>query len=38
MGGIKAYHDVFDIGQTLPLNGYNGVFKLLTGFVKGLVK
>ena len=36
MGGIKAYHDVFDISKTLPLNGYNGVFKLLTGFVKEL--
>jgi aminopeptidase YwaD len=38
MGGIKAYHDVFDISKTLPLNGYNGVFKLLTGFVKELTK
>jgi aminopeptidase YwaD len=38
MGGIKAYHDVFDISKTLPLNGYNGVFKLLTGFVKELSK
>ena len=38
MGGIKAYHDIFDISKTLPLNGYNGVFKLLTGFVKELSK
>ena len=38
MGGIKAYHDVFDISKTLPLNGYNGVFNLLTGFVKELAK
>lgn len=38
MGGIKAYHDVFDVSKTLPLNGYNGVFKLLTGFVKELSK
>ncbi len=38
MGGIKAYHDVFDIGKTLPLNGYKGIFKLLTGFVKELSK
>lgn len=36
MGGIKAYHDVFDISKTLPLNGYKGIFKLLTGFVKEL--
>ncbi|RZA03531.1 MAG: M28 family peptidase [Sphingobacteriaceae bacterium] len=38
MGGIKAYHDVFDISKTLPLNGYKGIFKLLTGFVKELSK
>lgn len=38
MGGIKAYHDVFDISKTLPLNGYKGVFKLLTGFVKALAR
>lgn len=38
MGGIKAYHDVFDTSKTLPLNGYNGVFKLLTGFVNELSK
>ncbi len=38
MGGIKAYHDVFDLSQTLPLNGYSGVFKLLTEFVKSLAK
>lgn len=38
MGGIKAYHDVFDISKTLPLNGYNGVFKLLTVFVNELSK
>lgn len=36
MGGIKAYHDVFDISKTLPLNAYNGIFKVLTEFVKEL--
>ncbi|HWY12442.1 MAG TPA: M28 family peptidase [Bacteroidia bacterium] len=36
LGGIKAYHDVFDIEKTLPLTGYSNVFKLLTGFVKVL--
>ncbi len=36
LGGIKAYHDVFDIEKTLPLTDYSDVFKLLTGFVKVL--
>lgn len=36
LGGIKAYHDVFDIEKTLPLTDYNDVFRLLTGFVKRL--
>ena len=34
LGGIKAYHDVFDIEKTLPLTSYTNVFRLLTGFVK----
>ncbi|HQV01525.1 MAG TPA: M28 family peptidase, partial [Bacteroidia bacterium] len=34
MGGIKAYHDVFDIAKTLPLTKYNEVFSLLTTFIK----
>jgi aminopeptidase YwaD len=38
MGGIKAYHDVFDISKTLPLNGYNSLFKLLVGFTEGMMK
>lgn len=38
MGGIKAYHDVFDISKTLPLNKYNSLFKLMTGFVTALQK
>ncbi len=32
MGGIKAYHDVFDVSKTLPLNEYNHLFKLLIDF------
>jgi len=36
LGGIKAYHDVFDIEKTLPLTEYSDVFRLLTGFVKEL--
>jgi len=38
MGGIKAYHDVFDISKTLPLNEYNRLFKLLVGFNSALMK
>ena len=37
MGGIKAYHDVFDISKTLPLNKYNDIFKLLVGFNAALM-
>lgn len=33
MGGIKAYHDVYDIPKTLPLTKYNSVFKLLVDFI-----
>jgi hypothetical protein len=36
LGGIKAYHDVFDTEKTLPLTDYSDVFALLTGFVKEL--
>jgi aminopeptidase YwaD len=38
MGGIKAYHDVFDISKTLPLNEYNHLFKLLIGFNSALMQ
>lgn len=33
LGGIKAYHDVFDVETTLPLTKYNEVCKLLINFV-----
>ncbi|MBA2610342.1 MAG: M28 family peptidase [Bacteroidetes bacterium] len=36
MGGIKAYHDVFDIAKTLPLTDYVDVFKLITEFAEKL--
>jgi hypothetical protein len=36
LGGIKAYHDVFDIEKTLPLTDYNDVFKLLVEFTANL--
>ncbi len=32
LGGIKAYHDVFDRAETLPLNEQEDLFKLLVGF------
>jgi len=32
MGGIKAYHDVFDISKTLPLTEFRNLFKLLVQF------
>lgn len=32
MGGIKAYHDVFDISKTLPLTEFNNLFELLVQF------
>ncbi len=32
MGGIKAYHDVFDISTTLPLNKYTDLFSLIVKF------
>lgn len=36
LGGIKAYHDVYDIEKTLPLTDYVDVFKLITEFVSKL--
>lgn len=36
LGGIKAYHDVYDIAKTLPLTDYVDVFKLLTAFTAKL--
>ncbi|SEN48501.1 Peptidase family M28 [Mucilaginibacter gossypiicola] len=32
LGGIKAYHDVFDISATLPLNKYAQLFNLIVKF------
>jgi aminopeptidase YwaD len=37
LGGIRAYHDVFDISATLPLNKYEDLFKLLLKFNDGLM-
>jgi Zn-dependent M28 family amino/carboxypeptidase len=33
LGGIKAYHDIYDVERTLPLTDYSDVFRLLTDFV-----
>ncbi len=38
LGGIKAYHDVFDKAETLPLNKYNDLFKLIVMFNERLMK
>ena len=32
MGGIQAYHDIYDIEKTLPLTDYIDVCKLLIEF------
>ncbi len=38
LGGIKAYHDVFDISATLPLNKYEDLIKLLQKFNEQLMQ
>jgi aminopeptidase YwaD len=37
LGGIKAYHDVFDISKTLPLTEYADLFKLILKFNSSLM-
>jgi Zn-dependent M28 family amino/carboxypeptidase len=37
MGGIKAYHDVFDKAETLPLNEHEDLFKLIVQFNQKLM-
>ena len=32
MGGIKAYHDIYDRSETLPLNEFEDLFKLINRF------
>lgn len=32
MGGIKAYHDIYDRRETLPLTDFDNVYKLLINF------
>ncbi len=31
-GGIKAYHDVYDLAETLPLTAFEGYFELMVKF------
>jgi hypothetical protein len=36
LGGIQAYHDIYDAGATLPLTNYEPYFQLLVRFVDKL--
>jgi hypothetical protein len=36
LGGIQAYHDIYDRSETLPLTAYDNYFKLLTFFISGI--
>ncbi len=36
MGGIQAYHDIYDRSETLPLTEFEDLFRLLTDFVDSL--
>ncbi len=38
MGGIKAYHDIYDRRETLPLTNFSDVYKLLIQFTDDLNK
>jgi len=33
LGGTKAYHDIYDRAETLPLTEFEDIFRLLTDFV-----
>jgi len=37
LGGIKAYHDIYDKAETLPLNEQEDLFKLIVKFNKKLM-
>jgi aminopeptidase YwaD len=36
LGGIKAYHDIYDRRETLPLDAFENIYKLLIEFVNGI--
>jgi aminopeptidase YwaD len=38
MGGIKAYHDIYDRRETLPLTNFDDVFHLLIHFTDDICK
>lgn len=38
LGGVKAYHDIFDKAETLPLNKYEDLFKLIAAFNSKLME
>lgn len=38
LGGVKAYHDVFDIAATLPLTEYEDLLKLVVKFNERLMQ
>ncbi len=38
LGGIQAYHDIYDRYETLPLTAYEGYFELLDNFIKEIQK
>jgi aminopeptidase YwaD len=38
MGGITAYHDIYDLPETLPLTEFEDVFKLIRDFIYHLEK
>ena len=35
-GGIKAYHDIYDRAETLPLTEFADLFTLISGFIDGI--
>ena len=36
LGGIKAYHDIYDVAKTLPLNKFKESHQLIRTFIKAL--
>lgn len=36
LGGIKAYHDVYDVSETLPLTRFEELYSLILKFVEAL--
>jgi aminopeptidase YwaD len=38
MGGIRAYHDIYDRAETLPLTEHDDLFRLITRFNQSLMQ